>query len=104
MQYDEKQEAFDEAAKWLFGLGILILALAPLAIPILVLTLVFTLPLLIPVIAIALVVGVLVAVGAGGRRAFRAIRAMSFGRRGGLSAHEERTRSARGRGAAHQAG
>jgi hypothetical protein len=43
------------------GLGILILALAPLAIPFLVLTAVFALPLLLPVIALGLIGAIIAA-------------------------------------------
>lgn len=49
-----KVEVVDEVSKWGVGLGILIVALAPLSIPILVLTAAFLVPLLIPVLAIGL--------------------------------------------------
>ena len=51
-------EAIDEASKWGVGLGILVVAIAPLSIPILLLTLVALLPLAVPLIALGLVGGV----------------------------------------------
>jgi membrane protein implicated in regulation of membrane protease activity len=53
-----RAEVVDEVSKWTVGAGILMVALAPLAIPILVLTGVALLPLLIPAIPIALIAGV----------------------------------------------
>src|SRR5215216_4915758 len=50
-------ELIDEFSKWGVGAGILVVALAPLAIPILVLTGVALLPLLLPAIPIALIAG-----------------------------------------------
>jgi hypothetical protein len=52
-----KAEIIDEVSKWGVGAGILVVALAPLAIPILVLTGVALLPLLLPIIPIALLAG-----------------------------------------------
>ena len=61
MDIDEKArqraEVVDEISKWTVGAGILVVALAPLAIPILVLTGVFLLPLLLPAIPLALIAG-----------------------------------------------
>jgi hypothetical protein len=54
-----RAEAADEIWKWTVGGGILLVALAPLALPIIVLTIVALLPLAVPLIAIGLVVGVL---------------------------------------------
>jgi Flp pilus assembly protein TadB len=56
-----RAEAADEIWKWTVGLGILAVALFPLAIPIVVLTAVAILPLLVPLIAIGLVAGVIAA-------------------------------------------
>jgi hypothetical protein len=53
----ERAEVVDEISKWTVGAGILMVALAPLAIPILVLTGVFLLPLLLPAIPLALIAG-----------------------------------------------
>ena len=55
----ETAELIDEFSKWGVGAGILVVALAPLAIPILVLTGVALLPLLLPVIPIALIGGLI---------------------------------------------
>src|SRR5215208_6101204 len=52
-----RNEVIDEVSKWGVGAGILVVALAPLAIPILVLTLVALLPLLLPAIPLALIAG-----------------------------------------------
>ncbi len=52
-------ELVDEVSKWGVGGGILLTALAPLALPILILTIVALLPLAVPVIALALVGGVI---------------------------------------------
>ena len=49
-----RAEVVDEVSKWTVGLGILGVALAPLAIPIVVLTAVAVIPLLIPVAAVAI--------------------------------------------------
>jgi hypothetical protein len=51
----ERAEVIEEFSKWGVGAGILVVALAPLAIPILVLTAAFLLPL--PVIPLALIAG-----------------------------------------------
>jgi hypothetical protein len=50
--------AVDEFSTWAVGLGILVVALAPLSIPILVLTAVALVPLAVPVIALGLVAAV----------------------------------------------
>ena len=52
-----RAEVVDEVSKWTVGAGILVVALAPLAIPILALTAVALLPLLLPVIPLALIAG-----------------------------------------------
>ena len=52
-----RAEVIDEVSKWGVGAGILVVALAPLAIPILVLTGVALLPLLLPAIPLALIAG-----------------------------------------------
>jgi hypothetical protein len=52
-----RAEVIEEVSKWGVGAGILVVALAPLAIPILVLTLVALLPLLLPAIPLALIAG-----------------------------------------------
>jgi hypothetical protein len=61
MDIDEKArrraEVVDEVSKWTVGAGILVVALAPLAIPILVLTGVALLPLLVPLVPIGLIAG-----------------------------------------------
>jgi hypothetical protein len=54
-----RAETLDEIWKWTVGGGILLMALAPLALPILILTLVAVLPLVVPVLAVGLVVGVI---------------------------------------------
>jgi hypothetical protein len=63
MDIDEKArrraEVVDEVSKWTVGAGILVVALAPLAIPILVLTGVALLPLLVPLIPIGLIAGLI---------------------------------------------
>jgi hypothetical protein len=51
-------EVIDEVSKWGVGAGIVVVALAPLAIPIIVLTLVALLPLLVPAIPLALIAGI----------------------------------------------
>jgi len=53
----DRAEAIEEFSKWGVGAGILVVALAPLAIPILVLTGVALLPLLVPLIPLALIAG-----------------------------------------------
>jgi hypothetical protein len=52
-----RAEVIDEVSKWTVGAGILVVALAPLAIPILALTAVALLPLALPLIPIALIAG-----------------------------------------------
>jgi hypothetical protein len=64
-----RQEAVEEVSKWGVGLGILIVALAPLAIPIVVLTAVALVPLLIPVAAVAILAAPALLVRAVARRA-----------------------------------
>jgi hypothetical protein len=54
-----RAEIVDEASKWGVGAGILLMALAPLALPILILTLVAVLPLALPLLALGLVAAVL---------------------------------------------
>jgi hypothetical protein len=49
-----RDAVIEEVSKWAVGLGILAVALAPLAIPIVVLTAVALIPLLIPVAALAI--------------------------------------------------
>jgi hypothetical protein len=53
----ERDEVIQQFSMWAVGGGILVVALAPLAIPILVLTGVALLPLLVPVIPLALIAG-----------------------------------------------
>jgi hypothetical protein len=53
-----RAEVVDEVSKWTVGAGIVVVALAPLAIPIVVLTGVALLPLLIPAIPLALIAGI----------------------------------------------
>jgi hypothetical protein len=61
MEIDEKArrraEVVDGISTWTVGAGILVVAVAPLAIPILVLTGAALLPLLLPVIPLALIAG-----------------------------------------------
>ena len=57
----DNTEMVDELSKWGVGLGILVVALAPLSIPMLVLTAVALLPLAVPVIALGLI-GAMIAV------------------------------------------
>jgi hypothetical protein len=47
-------EVVDEVSKWGVGLGVLLFALAPFAVPIIVLTVVALLPLLVPLLALGL--------------------------------------------------
>ena len=54
-----RAQSLDEIWKWTVGAGILLVALAPLALPILILTIVAALPLLVPLLAVGLLVGVL---------------------------------------------
>jgi hypothetical protein len=56
-----RAEIVDEVSKWGVGGGILLTALAPLALPILILTIVALLPLAVPVLALGLVAGVVAA-------------------------------------------
>jgi hypothetical protein len=76
-------EVIDEFSKWGVGAGILVVALAPLAIPILVLTGVALLPLLLPAIPAALIAGLVYLP----IRLVRGIRTRRSGR--GRSAKEE---------------
>jgi hypothetical protein len=55
----ERAEVIEEFSKWGVGAGILMVALAPLAIPILVLTGVALLPLLVPLVPLALIAGLI---------------------------------------------
>jgi hypothetical protein len=55
----ERNELIEEYSKWGVGAGILVVAVAPLAIPILVLTGVALLPLLLPAIPLALIAGII---------------------------------------------
>jgi hypothetical protein len=55
MDSASRAELIDEASKWNVGLGTLVLALAPLALPLIALTLVALIPLAIPAIALGLV-------------------------------------------------
>jgi hypothetical protein len=54
-----RAQGLDEIWKWTVGAGILVVALAPLALPILILTIAATLPLLVPLLAVGLLVGAL---------------------------------------------
>jgi hypothetical protein len=56
-----RDEAIEEASKWGVGLGIVGIALFPLALPIVILTLVALLPLALPLVALALVGAVVAA-------------------------------------------
>jgi hypothetical protein len=58
-QSPSNAELIEEFSKWGVGAGILVVALAPLAIPILVLTGVALLPLLVPAIPLALIAGLI---------------------------------------------
>jgi hypothetical protein len=53
-----RAEIVDEVSKWTVGGGILLVALAPLALPILILTLVAVLPLAVPLLAVGLLAAV----------------------------------------------
>ncbi len=55
----DRAEVIQEVSKWGVGAGILVVALAPLAIPILVLTAVALIPLLVPLIPLALIAGLI---------------------------------------------
>jgi hypothetical protein len=55
----DRAMAMDEIWKWTVGAGILVVALAPLALPILILTIVALLPLAVPLLALGLVAGVI---------------------------------------------
>jgi uncharacterized membrane protein len=52
-----RAEVVSEVSKWTVGGGILVVALAPLALPILILTIAALVPLLVPLLAVALVAG-----------------------------------------------
>ena len=54
----DRAQDLDEIWKWTVGAGILVVALAPLALPILILTIVALLPLALPLLAVGLVAGV----------------------------------------------
>lgn len=66
-------EVVDEVSKWGVGGGILLTALAPLALPIVILTIVALLPLAVPVLALGLVAGVVAAPVLLVRKAARAL-------------------------------
>jgi hypothetical protein len=53
----DRAQDLDEIWKWTVGGGILVVALAPLALPILILTIVALLPLAVPLLALGLVAG-----------------------------------------------
>jgi hypothetical protein len=53
-----RAEIVDEVSKWGVGAGILVVSLAPLALPILILTLVALLPLAVPLLAVGLIAAV----------------------------------------------
>jgi hypothetical protein len=55
----ERAQSLDEIWKWTVGAGILVVALAPLALPILILTIVALLPLAVPLLAIGLLAGLI---------------------------------------------
>ena len=69
--------AIDEFSTWAVGLGILVVALAPLSIPILVLTAVALVPLAVPVIALGLVAAVAAIPIVAGRRLVARLRTWS---------------------------
>jgi hypothetical protein len=54
-----RAQAADEIWKWTVGAGILVVALAPLALPILILTLVALLPLAVPLVVLGLLAGLI---------------------------------------------
>jgi hypothetical protein len=54
-----RAQAADEIWKWTVGAGILVVALAPLALPILILTLVALLPFAVPLLAVGLLAGLI---------------------------------------------
>jgi hypothetical protein len=54
MKARSRAQDLDEVWKWTVGAGILVVALAPLALPILILTIVALLPLAVPVLALGL--------------------------------------------------
>ena len=64
------------------GLGVLMFALFPLALPIVILTIVATLPLALPLVGLTVVVAVLVGTWFGIRSAGRGIRRLGGARRG----------------------
>ena len=67
-------EMVDELSKWGVGLGILVVALAPLSIPILALTVVALVPLAVPLVAIGLIALVVGGPFVLGRRLVRRMR------------------------------
>jgi hypothetical protein len=81
--HTDTTEAIEEASRWSVGLGMLILALAPLSLPFLILTVAALLPLAVPLIALGLVAAPIVLVRRllGARRDRRAPIAVP-GRRG----------------------
>ena len=54
-----RAQDLDEIWKWTVGAGILVVALAPLALPILILTIVALLPLAVPMLAVGSLAGVI---------------------------------------------
>jgi hypothetical protein len=69
-----RAQNLDEIWKWTVGAGILVVALAPLALPILILTIVATLPLVLPVLAVGLLLGVVALPILALRKAARSLR------------------------------
>jgi hypothetical protein len=59
MKARERAQNLDEVWKWTVGAGILVVALAPLALPILILTIVALVPLAVPLLALGLLAGVI---------------------------------------------
>jgi hypothetical protein len=59
MKARSRAQDLDEVWKWTVGAGILLVALAPLALPIIVLTIVALLPLAVPLVAIGLLAAVI---------------------------------------------
>jgi hypothetical protein len=57
MRARSRAQSLDEIWKWTVGAGILVVALAPLALPILILTIVATLPLVVPLLVLGLLAG-----------------------------------------------
>ena len=72
--HSRSTEVIEEVSKWTAGLGILILALAPLSLPFLILTAVAVIPLLVPLLAAAVAAALIampvLLIRSVGRRAF----------------------------------